>query len=195
MKFRDVISTGLAAVCFFGQTARGAEVEGVHFVDRMRAGEEELQIHGTGLLRYRLFIKAYVAALYVVESFDGDATPSAILADIPRRLEIEYFWSIPADAFVKITIEAIARSVDAETLENLRAPIEQLNGLYQDVEPGDRYALTYVPGIGTELALNGRTRGVVEGADFSSALFSIWLGEHAIDDSLRKQLLTRRKIR
>jgi hypothetical protein len=61
--------------------------------------------------------------------------------------------------------------------------------MYEDIEPGDRYALTYLPGVGTELARNGRRLGVIEGADFSSALFAIWLGERALDDSLRRQLL------
>jgi hypothetical protein len=64
--------------------------------------------------------------------------------------------------------------------------------MYEDIEPGDRYALTYVPGVGTELSRNGRSLGVIEGADFSSALFSIWLGERALDDSLRRQLLASR---
>jgi hypothetical protein len=58
------------------------------------------------------------------------------------------------------------------------------------VKPGDRYALTYVPGVGTELALNGTTLGTVEGADFAAAVFAIWLGPQAIDESLKTQLHT-----
>jgi hypothetical protein len=63
--------------------------------------------------------------------------------------------------------------------------------LYRDVKPGDRYALTYVPGVGTELALNGTRLGTVAGADFAAAVFAIWLGPKAIDDSLKTQLLGR----
>jgi hypothetical protein len=85
--------------------------------------------------------------------------------------------------------EGIARNVDAETLQRLREPMQRFSALYDDVEPGDRYALTYIPGVGTELALNGERKGLVEGNDFSSALFSIWLGEHAFDKALRKRLL------
>ena len=71
--------------------------------------------------------------------------------------------------------------------ENLRGKID---ALYQDVEPGDRYALTYVPGAGTELAKNGEPLGVIPGADFASAYFAIWLGDDPIDASLRDQLLS-----
>ncbi len=108
---------------------------------------------------------------------------------MPRRLEIEYFWAIPADKFANATVEGISRSTDPATFERLRRSIDRINQLYEDVEAGDRYALTYVPGVGTELALNGRRLGVVEGADFSAALFAIWIGEESLDESLRRQLL------
>jgi hypothetical protein len=76
-------------------------------------------------------------------------------------------------------------------LERLRGRIERFRALCEDVEPGDRYSLTYVPGIGTELGLNGEPVGVIEGADFSSALFAIWIGDRALDESLREQLLAK----
>jgi len=188
MNFRRAITIGLAAVCFSGN-AGAAQIEGVRFPDTLTAGDTRLRLQGTGLLRYRVFIKGYVAALYLAEAFDEEVTPTTVLADVPRRLEIEYFWAIPAAGFAQATIEGIAENTDRETFERLRDRISRLNAMYEDIEPGDRYALTYVPGVGTELSRNGRSLGLVEGADFSSALFSIWLGERALDDSLRRQLL------
>jgi hypothetical protein len=190
MIFRRAIKIGIAVVCFSGN-AGAAQIEGVRFRDTLTAGDTQLRLHGTGLLRYRVFIKGYVAALYLAESFDEEVTPTTVLADVPRRLEIEYFWAISAEGFAEATIEGIAQNTDREAFERLRDRIERLNAMYEDIEPGDRYALTYVPGVGTELSLNGRSLGVVEGEDFSSALFSIWLGERALDDSLRRQLLTK----
>jgi hypothetical protein len=189
MRFRKLIAVGLAAACLSEQSARAAEIEGVRFSDRLSVGASEFRLHGTGLLRYRVFIKGYVAALYLAQSFAGEATPKAVLADVPRRLEIEYFWAIPADRFAKATVEGISRSMDPAAFERLRRRIDQINQLYEDVEPGDRYALTYLPGFGTALALNGRRLAVVEGADFSAALFAIWIGEEPLDESLRSQLL------
>jgi len=190
MKFGKAIAVGFAVACVSGD-AGSAEIEGVHFSDTLAIGDAPLRLHGTGLLRYRVFVKAYVAALYLADSSEGEATSTSVLADVPKRLEIEYFWAIPADGFAKATFEGISRSTDGETFERLRERIDRLNAIYEDVEPGDRYALTYLPGVGTELARNGRSLGVIEGADFSSALFSIWLGERPLDDSLRRQLLSR----
>lgn len=191
MNVRKAITIGLAVVCFSGN-AGAAEIEGVRFSETLTVGDTQLRLHGTGLLRYRVLIKGYVAALYLAGSFGEGVTPTTVLADAPRRLEIEYFWAIPAEGFAEATVEGIARHTDRETFERLRERIDRLNSTYEDVEPGDRYALTYLPGVGTELARNGRRLGVIEGADFSSALFAIWLGERAVDDSLRRQLLARR---
>jgi hypothetical protein len=163
----------------------GAEIEDVSFADRREVRGVELVLNDVALLRYRIFIKAYVAALYL----GGGVQPEQLLSDMPKRLEIEYFHSIGAAGFAKSTVEGISKNVDAETLELLRPRIERLNALYRDVRPGDRYALTYLPSVGTELALNGRPLGVIEGADFGAAVFAIWFGEAPLSRSLKRSLL------
>jgi hypothetical protein len=126
-----------------------------------------------------------VAALYLAPGAD----PSRVLEDVPKRLEIQYLRSFTADQFRKATEVKIAENVDAETLERLRPRIDELNALYRNVEQGDRYALTYLPGKGTELSYNGRPLGRVEGAEFASAVFSIWLGSAPVDEGLKRELL------
>jgi hypothetical protein len=163
------------------------EIEGVRFAAEVRAGAATLRLSDVGLMRYRYVIKAYVAALYLGEG----GRPADVLADAPKRLEIEYFYAIKATGFANATVEGIAANVPPETLAKLRPRIDRLNGFYRDVKPGDRYALTYIPGVGTELALNGAKLGTVEGADFGAAVFAIWLGPKAIDESLKTQLLGR----
>ena len=81
MKFREVIAIGLAAASLSLQAVRAAEIEGVQFVEQLSVSDEELRLHGTELLRYRVFIKGYFAALYLAESFGGQSTPSTVLGD------------------------------------------------------------------------------------------------------------------
>lgn len=162
-------------------------VEGVTFGNTGSWRGADFELRGAALLRYRVLLKGYVAALYLGPGVGSERA----LADVPRRLEIEYFWAIPADAFARTTTDLIARNADAAARERLADPLEKLNALYRDVQAGDRYALTYVPGKGTELALNGVPLGVVEGAEFSSALFAIWLGDQPLDEMLRERLLAR----
>ena len=183
-----ILSLVFAVVLVPVSVVQSAEIEGVRFSEQLQMGEAQLQLRGTGLLRYRSVFKAYVAALYLAEGARADD----VLGEVPRRLEIEYFWSIPAERFADATIEGISRNVDAAALEDLKPRIARFNQLYEDIEPGDRYSLTYLPGRGTELGLNGRPMGVVEGADFASALFAIWLGPNPLSDGLRRELLAKR---
>jgi len=180
-----ILPIAFAAVLLPAPVVHSAEIEGVRFPDQLQMGEAQLQLRGAGLLRYRTIIKAYVAALYLEESMRS----AQVLGENARRLEIEYFWSIRAEQFVKATVDGISRNVDAATLESLEASIATFNAFYEDVEPGDRYSITYLPGRGTELALNGEAKGVVEGADFAAALFAIWLGPNPLDEKLRRKLL------
>jgi len=179
----------IAALCITVLPLRpsaAADLEGVHFAEQIRSSNVTLQLTCVGLLRYKLFIKAYVAALYLG---DGATAGDVLSADVPKRLELSYFWSISGADFGKAGQQILAQNVDAGTLAALRPRLDQINALYRDVKPGDRYSLTYIPGAGTELALNDRRIGVIDGADFSAAYFRIWLGAHPIDDRLRDQLL------
>ena len=78
-----------------------------------------------------------------------------------------------------------------EAIVALRPRIDRFNALYQDIKEGQRYRLTYRPGVGTELAKDGTPLGTIEGADFAQAIFGIWLGPKAIDDDFRDRVLGR----
>jgi len=171
-------------------TSRAAtrQLEGVTFAQTIQSGPADdapLVLNGLGLMRYRVIFRGYVAALYLAQG----TRPSEALADVARRIEIEYFWSLTAARLAKVTTEGIERNVPASEMRALEPQIHRFNGLYRDITPGDRYALTYTPGRGTELALNGRALGTIEGADFGRAVFAIWLGAQPFDANLKDELL------
>jgi hypothetical protein len=114
-----------------------------------------------------------------------------VFADIPMRLHLVYHRGFTAAEIVKGGDTLLARNVDAATLTALRDRLERLNATYRDVKPGDSYTLTYVPGAGTTLRLNGSALITVPGHDFAAAYFRIWLGDKPINDSLRDALLGR----
>jgi len=163
-----------------------AEVEGVFFSDNYAAENKKLNLTGVGLLRYFGF-KAYTGALYLEEGAPVDD----VLSDTAKRIELEYFRSFNGKDFGPATDKSIAKNVDSKTLKQLRPQIDYHNSLYEDVQPGDRYSLTYIPGRGTELALNDEPKGLIEGADFAAAVFAIWLGSKPMSESFKKQILGR----
>lgn len=173
------------AILFAAAPSIAAEIEGVEFDERVTLGDRVLALRSVGLLRYRIVFKGYVAALYL-----EDGTPTErVLENVPKRLELEYFWSIDGEKFGPVAESVLERNLDANSLERLRPRLEMLHERYEDVNPGDRYSLTYLPDEGTELAKNGVRLALVPGADFARPYFGIWLSEAPLDRGLRDQLL------
>lgn len=166
-----------------------AEIEGVTFADTFRAGALAMPLQGVGLAKFLRTIKVYVGALYLAPG----TRLECVLDDVPKRLELSYFRAIQAGDFGRAAMKVLADNVSPATIIRLKPRIEQLHRLYQDVKPGDRYGLTYLPGVGTELALNGERKGIVEGADFAAAYFAIWLGPDPINEALKEGLMHRRE--
>jgi hypothetical protein len=189
MTFEILINKRIALVTFMTlfivPPAGATEVENVVFDEQVMVGQQALGIKGAGVLRYMHFIKAYAGALYTQPGL----APETVLSDTPKRLEIEYFHALKGKDFGPATYKGLSNNLDAAAIERLRPRIDYHNSLYVDVQPGDRYALTYVPGVGTELALNGRPIGTIEGADFAAAIFSLWLGENPYDRQFKNALL------
>ena len=58
----------------------------------------------------------------------------------------------------------------------------------KEVKEGDVILLDYTA-AGTQVSLNGKALGVVEGAAFNQALLRVWLGGNPVDASLKKAML------
>jgi hypothetical protein len=161
-----------------------AKIEGAYFEKTLDVNNTTLKLTGTALFRY-WGLKAYVGAFYLEEGYTVDEA----LSDSAKRIELQYKRSIKGKDFGPATEKMIAKNVDEATLERLRPQIDFHNSLYEDVKPGDRYSLTYIPDRGTELALNGTPKGLIEGEEFAAAVFSIWLGSKPINKSFKKKIL------
>lgn len=182
----QVVLAILLALSLASPPGAGARlIEGVYFTPRVTASGVPMVLKGVGLKKLWQVVKVSVAALYLGEG----VSPSTVLSNVPKRLEIEYFHAISAKDFVKLTEKLLKQNVDPSAISRLKPRLDRLNALYRDVQPGYRYALTYVPEKGMTLALNGVDLGTIEGEDFAAAVFSMWLGQRPLSDSLKKELL------
>lgn len=171
-----------------GAAAATTEVAGERFADRIGADEAGLDLCSAHLFRWKRIVKAYVAALYLRDCSVLPERPQ----EMPQRLELAYQRGFSAPQFAEAADTVLERSFPPRVLDPLRERIARLHAAYRAVETGDRYALTWRPGVGTELALNGEPLVVVPGADFAAAYFAIWLGADPADKGLRDRLLTPR---
>ena len=160
-------------------------VDGTEFKNTFETSQTQLHIKGAGLLRYLLFIEAYAGAFYLPKGSDG----SQAFDDIPKHLVLEYRVAISADDFAQATLDKIKESVAEDVFRRLAPKIESFNRFYKAVDVGDRYGLTYIPGVGTQLFLNDKLLGTIKGVEFANAVFAIWLGENPIDKGFRDRLL------
>ena len=71
----------------------------------------------------------------------------------------------------------------------LRTRLDKLKGLFPSFEKGDTVTLSFDPARGTVLTGKGGEIGVIEGKDFSDALFKVWLGTDPVDDNLMDGML------
>ena len=165
--------------------ASSRTVSDITFAERVQVSDVKLELCSAALLRWKRIVKAYVAGLYLRSCADL----SRPLSDVPRRLELSYLRGFDGPRFARAADTVLARTFSKAELSPLRERIDRLHVAYRRVETGDRYALTYVPGVGTELALNGERLALAPGADFAAAYFAIWLGPDPADARLRDELL------
>lgn len=181
----SVVFPGLLLMAAVAVGAETVRIKGAAFAAQVPVAEQVLQRRGAGLLRYLGMVPVYAAAFYI----EPEAGADAPLADVPKRLEVQYLVSAEARRFNEAGERHLADTLKDEDLASLRPRLAMIASWYPDPKPGDRCALTYVPGVGTELTFNGRVLGVVPGEDFQRAYFSIWLGRPAASDALRDALL------
>ena len=142
---------------------------------------------GQTTFRWKTILKVYDIALHLGA---GQESPKA-LADAPMRLELVYHRAFTAAEIIKGGDGLLRRNVDSATFDKLAPRLAELNRSYVSVKPGDAYALTYVPGRGTTLRLNGNTLTTIPGYDFAESYFRIWLGDNPISGRIREKLLGR----
>lgn len=163
-----------------------ARINGVYFSDSVTVGGEVLKIRGAGLLKW-LFFNVYVASLYLPPDVPGQNA----LEDVSKKMEFHYLSDMKAEQFTESGEPLLLKNASAAELAQIRGKIDAINNLYRDIRKGERYSLTYIPGKGTELALNGNVLGRIEGYDFAAVYYRIWLGENPVDDDLKRMLINK----
>lgn len=175
----------LMVASLLGLPAAGATIQGVRFAESRQAGDLTLKLVGTGLQRYAYVYHVCVAALYL----PAGTKPGDALTDIPKTLEIEYFHKIRADQFASLTVKGVKANTPPAEFARVEARLGDFVAAYRSVQPGDRYSLTFLPGDGTTLALNGKTVIHIPGDDFARAIYSVWLGKKPVTEGLKAGLL------
>ncbi len=185
---RAAVAMGLVmAMALSPVQAKDAEqkcVKRTCFPTSAMIGKATVPLRGAALLEWIGF-DVYTAAFYVGADVKG-IEPA--LGDTPRKLVLHYHRKISRKD-IATSSEKLVRKNAKNDMEKLRERLDRVYALYEDVGPGDEYHISYEPGVGTTIELNGRKVCTVEGEDFARAFFGIWLSEKPVDEKLRDVLL------
>ncbi|HEY5673397.1 MAG TPA: chalcone isomerase family protein [Malonomonas sp.] len=173
------------AVFLFVSHAPAIEVGGVTFADRYPLEKTNLRLTGAAVLKWALWFDVYAGAFYLPERVAGKDWTE----DVPKRLELSYFRNFKAEDFTTTSDKLLRNNLSAEDYRSVEKRLQEFYQLFRDINPGDRYSLTYQAAGGTELRLNDELLGAAPGADFAVAYFGIWLGPQPISESFRDRLL------
>lgn len=142
------------------------------------------EVIGASLLKYKHIFKLYTGALYLDPSEGGN------LEERAKRFEVVYLRKLAGMDLVNAGAQNLIEKFDKEELAQLEDRLNQMNTWWErEFNDGDRAAISYIPGKGTSLEINGEFKGWVEGEDFAKAYFSIWLGPNEVSHEFKQDLL------
>jgi len=145
---------------------------GVNLEDRATVNGQTLVLNGAGL-RKKFFIKVYVGGLYLPAK---QSNPAAILgADTPRRQVMHFLYSVSKDQMCEAWDEGLEKNTKNPSAE-VKTAFKTLCSWMEPIPKGNRLVLTYVPGSGTTVEINGKNKGTLPGKPAADAILATWIG-------------------
>ena len=176
----------LALLMFLSFGAAAAEVSGVTLDDKTQVEGRDLVLNGAGL-RKRFVFRVYVVGLYLAQK-----TADAVNVAGPKRVSIHMLRDVGADQFTEALVEGLRANHSEADFQKLEPRVKELSDVMAQIgeaKKGMAIALDWT-GSETRLVVNGKPAGKpIAGEDFYRALLRIWVGEHPVQDDLKKALL------
>jgi hypothetical protein len=165
----------LAGAGAFG-SAWAVPIAGVSYPERVELADHALALVGVGLREVTVFrVDVYTLAVYAPR-------PTCDLALLPERdepslLRLDFLRHVSAEQLRRELGDSFARRMPADAAPELRTRVQAFLALLDgDTRSGTRVEVSYEPGAGTRLLVDGAPRGTVPGADFKRLLWSIYFG-------------------
>ncbi|HEX2120946.1 MAG TPA: chalcone isomerase family protein [Thermoanaerobaculia bacterium] len=167
---RKLILAG--ALTLAAATAGAATVAGAKIEDSVSVNNQSLVLNGAGL-RKKFVVKVYVGGLYLPAKQTNPA--SIIAADTPRRMVMHFLYDVDKGKIAEAWDEGLRDNTPNASPE-VKTAFKTLASWMEDMKEGQRITMTYVPGIGTTVDVNGKNKGTLGGKAVADALLNTWVG-------------------
>ncbi|HSS78569.1 MAG TPA: chalcone isomerase family protein [Thermoanaerobaculia bacterium] len=152
--------------------AGAATLAGVTLPDKAEVKGQSLVLNGIAL-RTKFFIKVYVAGLYVAQKEKSAA--KILAADSPRRQVLHFLYGVSKTQMCDAWNDGLAANTPNAPAE-VKKEFAALCGWMEAIEKGKELVLTYIPGEGTQVEVNGKLKGTLNGKAAADAVLSTWIG-------------------
>jgi len=152
--------------------AGAASLAGVTLPDKAEVGGQTLVLNGLAL-RTKFFIKVYVGGLYLPQK--EKAAAKVLSEDVPRRMVMHFLYSVSKDQMCDAWKEGLEQN-SPKAAPDVKKAFTTLCAWMEPIPKGNELTLTYTPGKGTEVQVNGKTKGTLDGKATSDAILGTWIG-------------------
>ena len=188
-----VLLVGVTQVC-------ATEIVGVHgsstqYTTTMdiTVGDKPAHLILTGIaVRQKYFFNVYAIASYVLEGTAIHNAEELAAINQPKQLHIVMERDVSGNDLAEAFLVAIRQNHPTpEFNDEVNRLIEMVRNI--DFKAGDHIYLTHQPGIGLRCNVVGKGDFTIENADFSRAIWDIYLGANNLGDGIKKGLVSRLK--
>jgi Chalcone isomerase-like len=183
--FKTLLVTTLFALTL---SAQALELKGVKVDETAQVGGSALVLNGAGI-RQKMVFKVYVAGLYLTQKA-SDA--NAVINDTGnKRVTMHFLRELSAEKLLHGMNEGFTDNNSAAELTAIDAQMKSFRAMMTSakaVKEGDVIVLD-LTAAGTQVNINGKSLGTVEGEAFNQALLRVWLGNKPVDAALKKGML------
>lgn len=152
--------------------AGAATLAGVTLPDNAQVAGKDLVLNGLGL-RKKFVVKVYVGGLYLPQK-QRDAR-NILSIDQPRQMVMHFLYDVSKEQMCDAWNEGLEANTPDASAE-VKSAFATLCGWMEDLPKGNRLVMTYVPGEGTAVEVNGKTKGTLPGKAVADAILATWIG-------------------
>ncbi|HSS50113.1 MAG TPA: chalcone isomerase family protein [Thermoanaerobaculia bacterium] len=152
--------------------AGAASLAGVNLPDKTDVKEQSLVLNGIAL-RTKYLIKVYVAGLYLPQKEKSAA--KILAADSTRQQVMHFLYGVSKAQMCDAWNDGLALNTPNASAEVKKA-FTTLCSWMEAIPKGNKLVLTYLPGEGTQVQVNGEQKGMLRGKATADAILSTWIG-------------------
>ncbi len=168
-------------------SSHAMEMNDIEFQDAITVNGVNLLLNGLGKREATIFnVDVYVAALYLEHT--GSDGYAICESDQTKRLILHFVRDVSGGDIAGAWAEGFMKN-SGDDLSVYESRITSLNSWMSEMKDGQEMMFTYIPDTGLEVSVKGTSMGTIEGSDFASVFFSIWLGDDPPNGGLRRGLL------